>query len=151
MMMRENKKYQVPGMRLLLAFSLLVVLLGQPTSAAAADGDLQRVVINVIVENPDYFWKYPFQGQPLDTIRVSGVGRTINISPQTNGEKMELDVPKGYKFRIYFELQNAVTTMKYVYMTKRISGTDKTLDVVLKAPESQPVVIVTPEWEQLKQ
>ena len=134
-----------------LAALLLLTLLGQPAAAAPGDGDLQRVVINVAIDNPDYFWKYPFQGRPLENIRVSGIGRTINIGPQTDGQKIELDVPRGYKFRIYFDFQNGAATMKYVYLTKRISDGDKTLEVVLKAPEAQPVIIVTPDWEQQKQ
>ena len=146
-MNKANSRQWMKG----LLFSLLLILTGMTSPAAAADGDLQRVTVNVTVENPDYFWKYPFQGQTLDTIRVSGVGRTIVISAPEKGQKLELDVPRGYKFRIYFELQNSATTMKYVYMTNRISSNDKTLEVVLKAPETQPPVIVTPDWEQLKQ
>ena len=140
------------GQKILLAVTLaLLLVIGGRAEAAAGDGDLQRVTINVVIDNPDYFWKYPFQGRPLDGIRISGVGRTVNIAPQTDGQKVELDVPRGYKFRIYFDFQNAVTTMKYVYLTKRINDSDKTLDVVLKAPESQPVLIVTPDWELQKQ
>ena len=140
-----------------IAFFLLFILTfylapGNRTAAAGNDSDLCKVVVHITIDNPEYFWRYPFQGQQLDSIRVAGVGKTINLTAPTEQADFEVAVPVGYHFRLYLDLLNAAGDRKYVYSSQDpVSAEHANFHIVLKAPDSQPPIINAPEWELQKQ
>lgn len=120
-------------------------------SVQAANNDLVKVTVNIAVENPDYFWHYPFSGVPLDSIRVSSMGKTFSVPSLSEGQKLEFDVPKGYKFRVFVEFPSSHSTVQYVYRVKQeISAANNVFNISVKAPESQPIIVNAAGFEEVK-
>ena len=126
--------------------SLLILVMWIPVvQGASRETELVKITVNVSIENPDYFWGYPFLGKKLDGLRVSAIGKSFYLKPNSNGEKIEFEVPRDYKFRLSIGLQNNNVIFKETnYVTKwGVNKTRDTLDIVLKAPEPQSIIITT--------
>jgi hypothetical protein len=134
------------------AIFLFVLVMWVPVTQAASQGnELIKVTVNVIIENPDYFWRYPFEGKQLDGIRVSALGKSFNVQPASNGQKIEFDVPKDYKFRVTIGLQNNDSTFKEMsYITKwGLNERNGMLNITLKAPEFQSITIMASSFDEV--
>lgn len=122
------------------------------TEAAGMESDLLLVTVQVKVENPEYFWNYPFEGRAMDGIRVSGLGKTFTINAPSSGEKLGFEVPKDYKFRIYVDfLSNGATVKSLVYSSRwGVDRQNKEFTITLKAPEPQSVITQVQGLEEIK-
>lgn len=131
-------------MLLLLTGTTAIVL-----PAQARSGDLNRVTIVVKVENPDYFWHYPFQGKQLDQITIASFGKVFTIPALTDTEEMEIEVPTGYYLRLNIHLQAGDTTLQSIpYISKkRVRPGNTNFTLVLKAPEPQPFQVSSDDFE----
>ncbi len=140
------------GRRVLCGIMLSWLLLFGASQAEAAQGDLVPVTVKVTIENPDYFWKYPFWGRQLDAIRVYGMGRTVFISPQSAGEAIVFEVPNGYKLKLTLGFQSGAATLhESSYITPWGAGnSDNQAKISLSAPEIVPVKIRLDELESTK-
>ncbi len=120
--------------------------------AASLDSDLLPVTVQVQIEKPDYFWGYPFDGQPLSGIRISGLGKTFTIDALSSGEKLGFEVPKNYKFRLYVSfISNGIVTKEIVYSAKDgVDGKNRLFIITLKAPEPQTVMTKVQGLEEVK-
>lgn len=141
-----------PKMFIVLMISFLSLGICQSTAQAAPsqNSELIGVTVNVMIENPEYFWRYPFLGKRLDGIRISGMGKSFYIQPTLDGDKVQFEVPKNYKLRIGIEFLNNNSIIKeYSYSTRR--GVDEKkgmLTIVLKAPEPQSAIIATKDFDK---
>ncbi len=118
-------------------------------AANASKDELIKVSVNVTIEDPEYFWQYPFWGKQLESIRISGMGNTITLNPQSGGQLVEYQVPKGYKFRVWLEFLNGNSTYKKLFLAKQdIDETNKTLNIVLKAPGKQAIIINSSDFDE---
>ncbi len=134
---------------------LLLVLAGVCLPSApvqAGQADMVQVGVQLTIENPDYFWKYPFWGRPMDSIRVYGLGKTVYISSQSAGETLLFDVPKGYKLKLALAFQSGGTTLKEMnYLTDwGASEANHSVSIRLTAPEPAPIQIKVSDLETLK-
>ena len=129
----------------------MVIMLGTtvPSTVLANGNDLTRVTVLVKIENPDYFWQYPFFGKQLDRITISSYGKTYTIAASSDSEKLEIDVPTDYYLRMNVQLQNGGATLQSLsYSSKhRIRRSDPTMTIVLKAPEPQSIKISSEDFE----
>lgn len=136
----------------LVCISLFALVMWTPDAKAESkENELIKVTVNVIIENPKYFWKYPFWGKQLDGIRVSALGKSFNVQPTSNGRKIEFEVPKDYKFRVSIGLESDNATIKEMnYVTKRgINEKTGMLDITLKAPETQPIIVTASTLDEI--
>ncbi|WP_371381129.1 hypothetical protein [Sporomusa aerivorans] len=128
---------------------LLLTGAAAPFQAQASSRDLTRVTVIFKVDNPDYFWHYPFLGKPLDQITVSSFGKTFTIPSSSDTDKIEIDVPTDYYLRLNIQLQSDDTTLQTIpYISKhRIRSGSTSFTIVLKAPEPQSVKISSDDFE----
>ena len=138
--------------RFLYGMMLAALLLFSASQAEAADGDLVPVTVKVTIENPDYFWKYPFWGRQIDSIRIYGMGKTVFLPLQSAGEAIVFDVPKGYKLKLTLGFQSGAATLQETsYITPwGASNSDNQAMISLSAPETAPVKIRITELENVK-
>lgn len=137
---------------LMIPFLSVGMWISSAQAAVSQHNDLIKMTVHISIENPDYFWKYPFSGRQLDAIRVSGMGQTFFVQTNSGGETFEVNVPKDYKLKLALAFQNNNETVKeFRYATKRgaADGRD-TLTIVLKAPEPQPVIFTTRDFEEVR-
>lgn len=136
---------------LMISFLSLGICRSAAQAASLQNSELIRVAVNVVIENPEYFWKYPFLGKQLDGIRVSGMGRSFYVQPTSDGAKVEFEVPKNYKLRIGIEFQNNNSVIKeYSYSTKwGVNEKKDMLNIVLKAPQPQTAIITTSDFDEI--
>lgn len=143
--------FQKISILLMISFLSLGICRSAAQAAPLQNSELIRVMVNVSIENPEYFWRYPFLGKQLDSIRISGMGKSYYIQPTSNGETVEFEVPKNYKLRIGLELQNNNSIIKeYSFSTRR--GVDEKkaiLHIVLKAPEPQSAILATSDFDEI--
>lgn len=129
----------------------MVIMLGTtvPSTVLANGNDLTRVTVLVKIENPDYFWQYPFFGKQLDRITISSFGKTYTINASSDSEKLEIDVPTDYYLRMNIQLQNGGATLQNLTYssTHRIRRSAPTMTIVLKAPEPQSIKISSEDFE----
>lgn len=137
---------------LMISFLSLGIWTPAVHSAALPNNDLIKVTVNITIENPDYFWKYPFFGKQIDAIRVSGMGQNFSVQADSRGEKIEFDVPKDYKLKIALAFQNNNETVKeFRYSTKRgAENSRNSLNILLKAPAPQSVTFTTGDFEEVR-
>ena len=137
--------------RLGVVLCMLILLTGvtAPFSAQAKNNDLTRVSVTIKVDNPDYFWQYPFLGKQLDQITIASFGKTFTIPSSTDTQKIDIDVPPDYYLRLNIQLQNNGATLQNIaYITKhRIRSGDTNYTLVLKAPEPQSIAIASDDFE----
>lgn len=130
---------------------MLILLTGSiaPCAAQAKNSDLTRVSVTIKVDNPDYFWQYPFLGKQLDQITIASFGKTFTIPSATDMQRIDIDVPPDYYLRLNIQLQNNGTTLQNIaYITKhRLRSGDTNFTLVLKAPEPQSIAIVSDDFE----
>lgn len=142
-----------PKMFIVLMVSFLSLGICQSTTQAAPsqNSELIGVTVNVIIEKPEYFWEYPFYGKQLDSIRISGMGKSFYVQPASDGDKIQFEVPKNYKLRIGIEFLNNNSIIKeYSYSTRRgIDEKKSLLTIVLKAPEPQSAIIATTDFDEI--
>lgn len=130
-------------------FLILLLTLYIPVSqSAAAESDLVSVKVKIIIDDPDYFWQYPFWGARLDTIHLSGMGKSFTVSSQSSGEVFEFRVPKGYTLRLSMAFSGSRTNYGEIDLTKpRVSEKDNSLTVHLQAPPAQKVIVNSPDFD----
>ncbi|HEY0174796.1 MAG TPA: hypothetical protein VGC08_00365, partial [Pedobacter sp.] len=63
------KWFQEKAVILMISFLGLGIWLPVAQAAPIQNSDLIKVTVNITIENPDYFWKYPFLGNEIDGIR----------------------------------------------------------------------------------
>lgn len=121
-----------------------------PSSVLARD--LTHVTVLVKIENPDYFWQYPFLGKQLDRVSISSFGKTYTIAASSDSEKIEVDVPTDYYLRMNMQLQSGGATLQNLsYSSKhRVRRSDQTMTIVLKAPEPQSIKISSEDFEAIR-
>lgn len=136
---------------LLAVFTCIAILFLPIAAAAGPDSEFVKVTVNLTIENPDYFWQYPFSGRTVDRICVSSMGEKQYIEAQATGQKFEFKFPKDYQFRMRVELQNNTSVINTLVFSKRgINETNNTFNIVLKAPDSQPVVVHSEGFDETK-
>lgn len=128
---------------------MLLSVSGLITPPTANASELLKVTVTVNIENPDYFWQYPVLGRQLDRISISSFGKTFYLPASSTGEKLEIDIPKDYYLRMHINLQSDNSTVQSVtYVSKEgIHRPNQNLSIVLKAPDPQPVVISSSDFE----
>ncbi|VBB05064.1 Hypothetical protein LUCI_0270 [Lucifera butyrica] len=105
---------------------------------AAPQNDLITVTVHLTIENPDYFWQYPFAGKQLDGIGISGMGEKITLLPASSGQTLKFEVPEGYQFRLWLDfLSNSAVTKEVTFVKNNIDATNHTFTITLKAPLPQ--------------
>lgn len=146
------KWFQKKAVMLMISFLGLGIWLPVVQAAPLQNSDLIKVTVNITIENPDYFWKYPFLGKEIDSIRISGMGQSFFIQPGSSGERVEFDVPKNYRLKIALELQNNSETVKVTrYSTKRGADDKKNaLEILLKAPAPQSIILTAADFEEIR-
>ncbi len=146
------KWFQKKAVILMISFLGLGIGLSVAKAAPIHNSDLIKVTVNITIENPEYFWQYPFLGKEIDGIRVSGMGQNFLIQPASSGKRVEFDVPKNYRLKIALELQNNNETVKETrYSTKRgVDDKKNTLEILLKAPEPQSIILTTADFEEIR-
>ena len=138
---------QMAKLSFVVCILLSVIVLTTPISANA--NELLKVTVTVTIENPDYFWQYPVLGKQLDRISISSFGKTFFLPASTASEKVEIDIPKDYHLRMHINLQSDNSTVQSVtYVSKEgIHRPNQNLTIVLKAPDPQPAIISSPDFE----
>lgn len=146
------KWFQKKAVILMISFLGLGIWLPVVQAGPIQNSDLIKITVNITIENPDYFWKYPFLGKEIDGIRISGMGQSFFIRPTSSGERVEFDVPKNYRLKIALELQNNNETVKETrYSTKRgVDDKKNTLEILLKAPGPQSIILTTADFEEIR-
>jgi hypothetical protein len=136
---------------LLVSFLSLGICQSAAQAVPLHNSELVRVTVHVTIENPEYFWKYPFLGKQLDEIRISGMGKSYSIPSPSDGESVEFEVPKNYKLRVGLVLENNNAIIKeYSFSTKRGADERKAvLHIVLKAPQPQSVILAAPDFDEI--
>lgn len=144
-----KRKIRIASCLVVLALAVLLWLPSQTVQAAA---DLTPVKVKITIENPDYFWKYPFWGRPLDAVRIYGLGQTAIIEPQSGGETVLFNVPNGYKLKLTLSLQSGGATVKEMnYLTEWGAAASRNqAEIRLSAPEPAAVQIKVTELETTK-
>lgn len=118
-------------------------------AAPVTNDQLVKVTVNITIENPEYFWQYPFWGKQLEEIRISAMGNTTTIHSQSSGQQVEYQVPKGYKFRVWLDFSDGNSTYKKLYIAKQdINMATKRLNIILKAPDEQEVIIKSSDFTE---
>ncbi|MEN6565921.1 MAG: hypothetical protein ABFC57_06440 [Veillonellales bacterium] len=136
---------------LLLLFTCMTIVFLPIAAASAADSDFVKVTVNLTIENPEYFWQYPFLGKKIDRVCVSSMGEKQYIEAQSSGQIFEFNFPKDYQFRMRVELQNNNSVVNTLYFSKRgINETNNTFNILLKAPEPQSVVVQAQGFDETK-
>ncbi|CUH95755.1 putative secreted protein [Propionispora sp. 2/2-37] len=127
---------------------VLLALYFPVSHSAAAESDLVNVKVHVVIDNPDYFWQYPFWGAKLDTVRLSGMGRSFTIPSQSSGEVFEFRVPQGYTLRLSLEFPGSRAGYGEISLTKRrVSEKDNLLTIHLQAPATQEVIVNSSDFD----
>ncbi|SDE86474.1 hypothetical protein [Sporomusa acidovorans] len=136
--------------KIFLLVCTLLAVIGFTVTAAA--NELIKVTVTVKVEKPEYFWQYPFLGKQLDHITFSSYGKTYTLSPLSESETLEIDVPKDYHLRMNISFQNNASTLQSIsYLSKEaIHQPGKHFSLLLKAPEPQPVSVSSPDFEVVR-
>ncbi len=131
---------------------MLLSAMGLTLPATANASELFKVTVTVNIENPDYFWQYPVLGKQLDRISISSFGKTYYLPASTTSEKLEIDVPEDYHLRMYINLQSGNSNVQSItYVSKEgIHRNDQNLTIVLKAPDPQPAIVVSPDFDIVK-
>lgn len=135
----------------LFLLSALCLLLFSPAVSAASSTDIVKVAVKVNIENPDYFWSYPFGGKQLDQIRLTGVGKSFTIDAGSAGQTFDFEVPQSYTFRLYVSLRsNAASVYEYTFEKRAVSNSNNTLTVTLRAPSYAPPTVLAEGAEEKK-
>ncbi len=138
----------VPLMIVVMFMALVCLPVAQ---ASAQNNDLITVKVTINIENPRYFWQYPFWGRQLDNIRVSGMGKTVMIPAQTSAQTVEFEVPKGYTLRVWLQFPSEISDYKEVCYEKRnINEKNNALNITLKAPDTQAVIVNSSDFDEKK-
>ena len=123
-------------------FSALCLLLFSSAVLAAPSSEMVKVAVKVNIENPDYFWGYPFGGKQLDQIRLTGVGKNFSIDTHSAGQTLEFEVPHSYSFRLYLSLRsNDSSVYEYTFEKRAINSSNNTITINLRAPSYDPPAI----------
>lgn len=135
----------------LLFLSALCLLLFAPPVSAAPSSDIVKVAVKVNIENPDYFWSYPFGGKQLDQIRFTGAGKSFTIDAGSAGQTFEFEVPQSYTFRLYVNLRsNASSVYEYTFEKRAVSDSNNSITINLRAPSYDPPAVTAEGAEEKK-
>lgn len=115
---------------------------------AAQDSDLQKVNVKIVIENPDYFWQYPFRGQKLTAIRLSGLGKSTLIPAGSDGKIVEFETPRGYSLRLSIDFPASQINKQFYYVKRNVKADNSSLIITLRAPDYQPVIINSADFDQ---
>jgi hypothetical protein len=128
---------------------MLVSVIGFGAPITASADELYKVTVTVNIENPNYFWQYPVLGKQLDRISISSFGKTVFIPSSTDTQKLEIEVPQDYHLRLHINLQNGNSTVQSItYVSKEgIHRPDQNFTINLKAPDPQPAIISSPDFD----
>lgn len=133
----------------LFLLSVLCLLLFSSAVSAAPSSDIVKVAVKVNIENPDYFWNYPFGGNQIDQIRLTGVGKSFSIDARSAGQTFEFEVPRSYTFRLYVSLRSsAASVYEYTFEKRAVSDSNNTLTVTLRAPSYAPPTVLVEGAEE---
>lgn len=120
-------------------------------SPSAQDSEMVKVTVNLTIENPEYFWRYPFSGKSIDRICVSSVGQRIYIPNLASEQKLDFYIPRSYQFRMSVELQDHNSTLASMFFSKKgINESNNTFNLILKAPDALPIVIKAVGFDEKK-
>lgn len=135
--------------KLSLTVCMLLSAMGLTLPATANASELFKVTVTVNIENPDYFWQYPVLGRQLDRISISSFGKTYYLPASTSSEKLEIDVPQDYHLRLYINLQsNNSNVQSITYVSKEgVHRNEQNFAITIKAPDPQPAVVLSPDFE----
>lgn len=135
----------------LLTFLFLLTNLITVAAASPQDNNLVKVTVNLAIDNPEYFWRYPFSGKRADRLCISSMGQKLYIPKSGVGQKLEFYVPRGYQFRMTVEIQEENSALASMYFAKRgINEENNTFSVTLSAPAAQPVVVNSRGFDEIK-
>jgi hypothetical protein len=122
-----------------------------PGAAEAASNELVTVKVNIVIDNPDYFWQYPFGGKGADSIMISGMGKKDTIETSSTSKLVTFDVPKTYQFRMSLDLCNKAAVLKSFSFSKRdINENNSSFTIELKAPAPEQVKVESKEFDEIK-
>jgi hypothetical protein len=138
--------------KVLLMMSAVFIMLALSPAVQASpvqNGDLVTVSVTIAIENPGYFWQYPFWGRQLDSIRVAGMGKSVIIPNQSSEQAVVLEVPRGYTLRVWLQFSDGISAYKEVcYEKRKISERDSDMHISLKAPEAQAVILGSSDFDE---
>lgn len=132
---------------------LLVVLacLAVMVPGLASASDLVTVKVNIVIDNPDYFWQYPFDGKGADGILVSGMGKKSIVEAASAGRTLTFEVPKSYQFRMSLDVCNKSAVLKSLSFIKNdINKDNSTFTIILKAPAPEQIKVEAKEFDDIK-
>lgn len=138
--------------KLTVILAVLVYLTGMlPGAAEAYSNELVTVKVNIVIENPDYFWQYPFGGKGADGILISGMGKKDMIETLSAGKLVTFDVPRTYQFRMFLDVCNKASVLKsFSFSKNNIKENNSSFTVVLKAPLPESVKVEAKEFDEIK-
>lgn len=136
---------------LVLVFAVAACLVSMLPGAEAAANELITVKVNIVIDNPDYFWHYPFGGIGADELAVTGMGKRDVIENGSAGKLVTFQVPKSYQFRMSLDVCGKNSVLKSMSFSKNNINKDKqSFTITLKAPEPELIKVEAKEFDDIK-